>query len=140
MTSISESEMNEFIQKVDYFIINCSKKLMYYHADELKEYDMDVNVWVSITLMEYFEYADSLPYTYTNFIEPKFINDDIIKRMNNEMNDGIEDYSFKSTFFRYCHFYAKKKIYDRLVSMTREYIQELLSYSDDEEDEEDEEE
>jgi hypothetical protein len=132
MASISESEVTEFNQSVEYFIINCSKKIMYYHTDDIKEEGFDVNVWINTVLIDIYLDEILLPYNYTNFIKAESSNDDIIKSMNTEIQDGLEEYSFKSTFFRYCHFYAKNKLYEKLLNMTQEFIEEISSYSDNE--------
>ena len=146
MSYISESEENEFIRSVEDFIINCSKKIMYYHTDGFKEHGFDINIWVKSFLIDIYlnENLHILPYNYTNFIKKDDLScDDIIKSMNTEIRDNtgivseLEQYEFKTTFFQYCHFYANSKLYETLLEMTREYIEEISSYSD-EEDEDDE--
>lgn len=139
MASITETEISEFNKSVEYFIINCSKKIMYYHTDDFKEDEFDVNEWINETLIDIYLDENLLPYNYKNFIKTKLTNVVIIKSKNTEISDNteetnteLEDYSFKSSFFRYCHFYAKNNLYDTLLEMTQAYIEEIIAYSDDE--------
>ena len=138
MASISETDISEFNKSVEYFIINCSKKIMYYHADDFKEDGFDVSEWINETLVDIYLDENLLPYDYKNFIKTKLTNVVVIKSTNNEISNNteettteLEDYSFKSSFFRYCHFYAKNNLYDTLLEMTQAYIEEISSYSDD---------